>query len=367
LPKKVVIRISVKSDQMNTSRIIFPGQWINREYPPVTHEEDKKLFERQLQAWSREVRIQEMKKVCLNNELFIKQGFRFRIQMESFGDYWQDKVYNKPAYQLKSFVKNLLRKNKPIDRALWCFDQFSTGGYFHWVTEIAPRLWVADQYIDPAIPLLIPEYFITKWNFATAFLTPFNRRIITFKDNELPIVDNLTFISQTGGPFNYQPVPIRSSTALLKQYYFDSSYPADQWDKIYISRKHSGKRMILNEPEVEKLVTSFGYKVIQTEQQTIRDQVNVFSRAKRLVSIHGAGLSNMVFMPEGSSMIEIRHKVDNPMLNFFYNLAHTFNHHYYYSFGNDLGDSLKTELRAEDKSVHADLDMLKDALKRIDD
>ncbi len=350
---------------MKGQRVIFKGQNIVRDLPCNIQEADKNLFQNSVSGWSRETRIQFFENVSINNELFIKEGFKFQIRMESFGDTWQDKKYNRITYQTKSFIKNLLRENKRIEKALWCFDQFSTGGYFHWITEIAPRLWVANQYVDSAIPLLLPAYFVTKWSFSKHFLEPFKREIIPFDESELPVIDKLTFIGQTGGVFNYQPIPIQASTELLKKYYYDIAYPLVVTQRIYISRKASGKRMILNEAAVEQLMTNYGYKIIYPEQLTLRDQINIFSRTSHLASIHGAGLSNMVFMPAQSAIIEIRHKDDNHMLSFFYTLAHTFNHSYYYSFGKDMGDSLDTELRPEDKSMHADIDMLREVLDRV--
>lgn len=350
---------------MEISRKLFDGLMINRNFPVNIQDEDKILFEKMQEGLSKEVRIQTFRKVTINNELFIKQGMKVKIMMESFGDTWQNGKYNRPLYQLKSYIKNLLRPNKPVDRVMWCFDQFSTGGYFHWITEISPRLWLANKHIPQEVPLLVPEYFLNKWKFAKDFLEIFNRKVVSFHKDELVHVRELLFVGQTGGPFNYQPVPIHGSTEFLKDQYYDATYPSRENLRIYISRGYSGKRMVLNELEVIELVKRYGYEVCHAEKLSLKDQINLFSRAMSLVSIHGAGLSNMVFMPRGSNIIEIRHRDKNHMLTCFYTLAHTFGHHYYYSFGNDMGDSLNTELRPEDKSIHADLIMLENVLRQL--
>lgn len=350
---------------LSSSKLIYNALQLTRSLPDNTAKGDEHYFAQQLTDTSREVNIRYYRNVTVNNELFIKQGIKFRIEPDSFGDYWQDKVYNKTPYLLKSFVKDRLRRKVHFDSALWCLDLFSTGGYFHWLTEICPRIWIAQQHVDPGIPLLIPEYFLQKWKFGRDLLTAFNRRVITFGEHELPVIDHMTFIQRPGGPFNYQPTSITASTDQIQSRYLTEQYPKPYAERIYISRKKAGKRMVLNENEVIALVERYGYAVLMLEDLSVSDQVNIFSRATSVLSIHGAGLTNIAYMKGGSNVIEIRHQEDNHMLNCFFTLAHTFGHHYYYSFGYNKGDSLSSELRPEDKSIHADVSMLSDVLKQL--
>jgi hypothetical protein len=344
-------------------KLILPGQDVIRNFPKNIKQSDIDYFKPSIEGFARETTIKNFRNICVNNELFLKEGLKFRIRMESFGHEWQDKKYNRPVYQIKSYIKNYLRTKKKVKEALWCFDQFSTGGYFHWITEISPRLWIANQYIDSSIPLLIPEYFLDKLRFSNSFLEPFNRNIISFKADELVDVDNLMFVSQTGGIFNYQPLSIHSSTQFLKNYYLGNNvYKKINDQKVYISRSRSGKRMILNEDKIAPLLNQYGYQIVYTEELSLKEQIKLFSQTTHLLSLHGAGLSNMVFMPPNSKVIEIRHEEQNHMLNCFYTLAHTFQLHYYYVFGNNKGDSLPNEKRPEDKSIHVNIEMLSSVL-----
>jgi len=348
----------------NAENVLYDEVQLKRALPVNIKDEDKQYYKSALTGTSRAVRLRHYYNVTVNNEVFIKQGgIRFRIEPNSFGDDWQDKVYNKPLYQLKSFVKDRLRKKVRYDTVLWCWDLFSTGGYFHWLTEICPRVWIAQQHVDSQIPLLIPEYFLQKWKFGRDLLAVFNREVITFAEHELPVISHMIFIERPGGPFNYQPVPIANSTRQIQLRYYDEKYPNPDVRRIYISRKKAGKRMVLNEDQVVALVKDYGYTVLMLEDLSIYDQVNLFSRATSVLSIHGAGLTNVVYLKPGGSVIELRHHEDNQMLNCFYTLAHTFGLRYYYSFGYDKGDSLPTELRPEDKSFHADVTMLTEVLR----
>ena len=46
-------------------------------------------------------------------------------------------------------------------------------------------------------------------------------------------------------------------------------------------------------------------RVVETDRMAIKDQVVIFARARLLVGLHGAGLSNMIFMHAGSSVVEL--------------------------------------------------------------
>jgi capsular polysaccharide biosynthesis protein len=65
------------------------------------------------------------------------------------------------------------------------------------------------------------------------------------------------------------------------------------YKKIYISR--SGARKVINEGEVEKLLTSAGYKFLQLENFSINDQIFLFKNAQSVIAPHGAGLANLLF------------------------------------------------------------------------
>ena len=68
----------------------------------------------------------------------------------------------------------------------------------------------------------------------------------------------------------------------------------------------------------------------------------IFKR-KIIIGIHGAGLSNMIFMPFGSSVLEIR-PYDDVANNCFYSLAATLNLNYGFAFARKVSQlkSLQT-------------------------
>jgi len=76
-------------------------------------------------------------------------------------------------------------------------------------------------------------------------------------------------------------------------------------DKIYISRKKTGKRGFTNELEVEKIITKYGFNSVYFEDHNIYEQALIMNKAKYVVGLHGAGFANIIYMNTGNSIFEI--------------------------------------------------------------
>lgn len=74
---------------------------------------------------------------------------------------------------------------------------------------------------------------------------------------------------------------------------------------IYISRKNYNSRKMVNEDELINELSKFGFIVLQPENYSIQEQIILFSQAKIIIGEIGAGLSNILFAPRGTKVIEI--------------------------------------------------------------
>lgn len=99
--------------------------------------------------------------------------------------------------------------------------------------------------------------------------------------------------------------------------------------KIYISRSKANKRKIKNEDEILSLLDKFGFQQVFCEEMSFTEQIKLFRQIKYLVTNHGAGLSNMVFMAAGTNVLELR-KNDDDHSNCYYSLASSLDLNYYY-------------------------------------
>ena len=82
--------------------------------------------------------------------------------------------------------------------------------------------------------------------------------------------------------------------------------PEPSGQPIYLSREDASARKMLNEAELSAALEEIGYKKIIAGQLSFKQQVVLFSKTPVLISPHGSGLTNMLFLPEGGQMLELR-------------------------------------------------------------
>lgn len=88
------------------------------------------------------------------------------------------------------------------------------------------------------------------------------------------------------------------------------SYP----DKIYVSRKRTKVRRVVNEEELGVILKGLGFVIIDNEDLSFRQQLNYFYNAKIIMGPHGANLANIVFSKPGSVLVEVA----NPFYKTYY-------------------------------------------------
>ena len=76
-------------------------------------------------------------------------------------------------------------------------------------------------------------------------------------------------------------------------------------ERIYVTRKRAKYRKVANEEEVIRLVSKYGFSVIDFDDMSFWEQVAQMQATKMFVSIHGAGYSNTLFMNRGTHVVEI--------------------------------------------------------------
>jgi capsular polysaccharide biosynthesis protein len=75
--------------------------------------------------------------------------------------------------------------------------------------------------------------------------------------------------------------------------------------KLYISRRDSTSRRILNEPEIEKRLEGLGFECLCLAELPVLAQMRAFAEARVVIAAHGASLTNITFTAGGALMIEI--------------------------------------------------------------
>jgi capsular polysaccharide biosynthesis protein len=180
--------------------------------------------------------------------------------------------------------------------------------YWHWITEVILRVWMVRDRISQMI-LILPDE-MAKINFVQQSLAGFKFKDIYYiPEGKHLLVRNLCVPEVKRIADSYFPEELRE----IREHFLKTvrRKAIKHGHKIYISRKKSLKRTIINEDEVEDVLRRYGFNCINNEDFDFNEQIDLYSQAKHIVSIHGAGLTNMIFMQEGSSVLELHKKRTN--------------------------------------------------------
>jgi len=77
-------------------------------------------------------------------------------------------------------------------------------------------------------------------------------------------------------------------------------------ERIYISRRGAKNRPLLNEAELEAQLVARSFVTVQPERLSVAEQSVLFRRARCVVGPHGAGLTNLIFSPKTTHLIELK-------------------------------------------------------------
>ncbi|HRP37467.1 MAG TPA: glycosyltransferase family 61 protein [Candidatus Dojkabacteria bacterium] len=184
--------------------------------------------------------------------------------------------------------------------------------YYHWMCEAILRLWIVRDRIDNMI-LILPDYYKDS-DFIMGSLKPFKIQKIFFIPNGKSLfIKNLCLPQIKPICDSYFVKELIGIRKLYLNYIMQKGIDIDIGEKIYLSRKKASRKKVTNETEVEQLVQKYGFKVAYNEDYSFLEQVSLYSNAKFLISIHGSGLTNMLFMKDRSSILEVHKKKTNTL------------------------------------------------------
>lgn len=306
--------------------ILCEETWSLRKQPANLHAADMPLFSHELN-----VLIPNSRLLALNQVNISSDGIIFsagRILAESFNYRHEFIRWAKYRNLLKFFVRNYVLKTRQRldDQAFWITDNWGSA-YFHWLLDALPRLYlVRDRLVDST--LLLPESCRASL-YVIPSLAPFGLKDIKFIcPGEVCHCRKLLVPSHTAPSGNYNEGIVQGLRRLYTTYY-SQRQKVSLSDKVYISRGKAHRRRIINEEDVISAVKEYGFSVVLLEDYPFGEQVKIMLGARYVVSNHGAGLANMLFLPEKGSVFELR-KLGDSQSNCYFSLASALGLKYYY-------------------------------------
>ena len=171
--------------------------------------------------------------------------------------------------------------------------RYSWHNYYHFFIDTLAQFYLADYLDIPKhIPVVIPAQ-AKDLHYVKSFINLNKqlsvRPIIWQESNEFVLVKNKTYLLKD---FSFSIDAIKHTL----NSFLDCSFQKDSGErKIYLKRDSAKRRSITNHSEVEHFFLSKGYEVIDSEKMTLEDQIKTFSSASKIIGLHGAGLTNIIF------------------------------------------------------------------------
>ena len=216
--------------------------------------------------------------------------------------------------------------------------------YFHWMFDILPRVWLLKSrsphgkrgkwlvgplnqpFHAPSLALfdiaasecVWPQSQLPSAGLSANCIVQYNEAIrpeFTFKEplRTRPAYNN--GIHHKGwSPIFVEEIRDRA----YRRYNIISNSPTDL---IYVYRNPAGHRSLRNNDEVLAKMTQLGFKAVDPGMLSFEDQVRVFSNARAVVGVHGAGMTNILWCRPGTTVLELYpEKLDDIGYRFLSNL-----------------------------------------------
>lgn len=270
--------------------------------------------------------------------------------------YWD--VAHERAGNLLSNGANILmayagvrKKLFQIKKAAWITDAYSAN-YFHWINDSLPKLiFLEEQGIHCEV--LLPEHF-TKIGFIRESLELLGWNYKTVSLNTICRIGQLFLPTITGGAGAQHPYYFKTLCNRLIR------TRQEPHRKVFISRENTNSRNVIPHDEFKTLLVSKGIEIIKTDSLSLNEQIEIFTQCSHLIAVHGAGLTNMAFMPTRGNVLELRRGDDK--LNYcYFKMANVLHHTYYYY----LGRAETIEKSVQQDNLVIDIDEIEKVLDKF--
>jgi hypothetical protein len=174
--------------------------------------------------------------------------------------------------------------------------------YYHLLIDCVPRILLSLQTAGSAARILVTRFQAARLQLGLGDLLTQMGNIFGFLE-WLEVADGeLLHLERAIVP--KQRLRFIGSTIQLFQDVATRSSQASTRGRVYVSRRLTTARRVLNEAEVIATLRDFGFQPLCLEQMSLEEQIKVFRESDVVIGPHGAGLANIVFSNPGTTLIE---------------------------------------------------------------
>ena len=161
--------------------------------------------------------------------------------------------------------------------------------YYHFYFDVLGKISLFnDAGLDRKVPFVLGRYAMElPWVRQVLAMGALADRTWVIPDNQYVLADRIYYSCTQ---HNYK---LRTDYLLNEM---QTPLPScSQNARLFLNRDKNSTRHIHNIDELLPVFAHFGFEVVTTEGLLVSEQIKLFNRARYLVAIHGAGVTNIIF------------------------------------------------------------------------
>ena len=286
------------------------------------------LVVREKNHWHRQWFVLKTQRVLVGGIKIISlKSFR-EIEVTRLDEDVSGRYISLSIYGLISILcrKVLWRRQRDVENGLVIRNEMGLG-YFHWMCETLVSLWAARNTFGEVRHTVILEAQAAKLPFIRESLDILGFRY-RYSTRFSPVKCKTLIVgapSAKTGNYREQDICAMSSEIKKRVLGNDKGIGCEgdvlrTFTCVYISRKKASRRRMRGEEELVQILKEIGVECVCLEDYRLIEQIRMFSSCSYLISQHGAGLTNMLWMERGTTVLELRREGDDTN-NCYYSLA----------------------------------------------
>lgn len=204
-------------------------------------------------------------------------------------------------------LPQLLPKPRRLDGRVAVLTDYAALGYFHWMTEVVPRL---ELLAHAGIPLESIDWFVVNATASSfqretlAHLGVPSERIVQSLWTPHIEADELIVPSHFGDVRDPHPFV---ASALRSRFGppVGQLHEGGKRVRLYLSREETTHRRLTNEAEVQRRCEERGFTIIVPERLTLHQKADLFARAEIIAGPTGAAFTHIAFCLPGTKVVEL--------------------------------------------------------------
>ena len=260
------------------------------------------------------LKVRELKNVFVNHYgLVIKNGLLLKGCAPNIGHtkYDDDNFYHRHWRKgIEQLLVSKYGKSLPSikldDNKKYLVIHSPWFSYYFWLTECLPRLLMVQDQLDDLV-LIYPEgWKKIKYVNDTLDLFPHLQRIEIPNDYHL-FVKNLVMPEVKP----WTPMIIPEQVFQIREFLFSklNISISEKESRTYISRSDAKYKKLINEDQVVNVIKKYNFETVTMSNRSLKSQIQLMQDTKFVMSITGASMANLLFLPEGATLIDLTNKM----------------------------------------------------------